>query len=369
MLRKYLFLIILLHSSIVLSADVYIFEYAVQEDTSFSKILKKFIKKGAIVRSDDPGTKQTLQKYPKKNWKDLKNGEKFDLHITKDKANLTSINNYLNSLSPKGKLIDSEALALALKEKEEKKLKKRKKSLLKKIKIKKENQFLLQKITKKRNKRKKRLKKNLYYIGGVLSKSLYEEGIEDKIELDYDQTSYTGLIFGYKRYLKNRRYSVKTDFKINFYQDSEITGDASGERSISPEITNQTHLMYRMKRSNLFLLGGLKYMNFSTFDLERNFLSSSTFELIDHSIISAQFGTSYLFRSFKRLSTLEFLISSKVLHISDYESDFILDTDLTYSITPLRKTKLFVSYSYLMMKGDSSILRHRITTGISYFFF
>jgi hypothetical protein len=346
-----------------LSTDVYIFEYIVQEDVSFSKILKKFIKKGAIVRSDDPGTKQTLLKYPQKNWKDLKTGEKFDLHITKDKANLTTINNYLNSLSPKGKLTDYEAQASALKEK------KTKKKPLKQIQNKKRRPVLAQRITKKKNKRKKKLKKNLYYIGGVLSKSLYEEDIKDKIELDYDQTSFTGLIFGYKRYLKNRRYSVKTDFKINFYQESEITGDAAGERSISPEITNQTHLMYRMKRSNLFLLGGLKYMNFSTFDLEKNYLSSSTFELINHNIISAQFGTSYLFRSFRKLSTLEFLISSKLLHISDYKSDFILDTDLTYSITPMRKTKIFLSYSYLMINGDSSILRHRITTGLSYFFF
>lgn len=362
MLSKTLFLNLVFFPSLALCAEVYIFEYIVKEEKNFSKILKEFIKKGETVRANDPGTVKTLQKYPNKDWSKLRAGEKFDLHITKSKANLSTINNYLNSLSPKGELLDSQAL-ITRERKIRKKKPSKKRSTNKKIKLTKKP------ISKKRiKKNKKRFKKNLFYVGAVLSRSVYEELLENKIDVDYEQNSLAGLIFGYKRYLKNRRYSIKTDFKISLHQDGKITGNYSGEKSISPEVTNQTHFMYRPKRSNFYLLGGLKYMKFATFDLEKNYQSSSSFELINHNIISVQIGTSYLFRSFNKISTLELLASNKIFHISDYNSDLLLDMDLTYTIVPIKKTKIFASYSYLAMNGDTKVSRHRATLGFAYFF-
>jgi len=94
MLRKNILLILLsLISSNLFATDYYQFMYKVEENETFSDILKKFVYDDAIINANTPLVKKNIKTNTKiTNWENLEKDSIFELFISKD---MMDLNKYL----------------------------------------------------------------------------------------------------------------------------------------------------------------------------------------------------------------------------------------------------------------------------------
>lgn len=342
------------------SKDLIYFDYTFTKKSRLSKVYKQFILQGKKIRRGDPGLQKTIISNPHiKDWKILDINENIKLYISKDKANLESINQYLGSFTPPRTLFDSSKVTKSIpKKKSRKKPNKATKPIAAPPK---------EKIGKS-HKKSKKVRKDFFYLGPLVSKSIYTEELNGKLNVEYDQNSIIGLNFGYKRMIKDHWFFLN-DLKVNYLQKASLEGGSSGESSIPPELVNTTALLYKLKNYRIYPFVGIEYNKFSTFNLERNFLNSSTVELISHHIFLLKIGFNYNFNTFRRNSTLSAGFAMKAIHLSDYNADSAIKSQISYGIRLNRKYRYFVNYSLLSIDGTTKINRNRVSTGLVYFIY
>lgn len=259
----------LLFPSLTLGAEkFYEFNYIVEKGDTFSRILKRFAKKQADLRGNDPGVIRTFKENNQiPDWRNLKEDSVFRLYITKPKGNEQAINDYLSSY----KLINKKPKPkenLKNKPKTKKKIKKNSKKLAqKKAKVvEKRPKKLTNKFSEKKAKKRRTPKYHRLSLFYMYSRGSFNELLPNQLESDYQQNSpFTLGAMGNYRFPKTR-HSIDYNAYLSYLQVGQFQGASTDEVSIPPEIGFIAHYRYI---SSFFLrpFGGLEVERFSTFNL------------------------------------------------------------------------------------------------------
>lgn len=82
--------------------NFYSIEYTVQKGDDFASIIKKFVRRDAIINSKSPMIHKTRSDNPQiQNWRELKPGEKFKMFVTEDVIDMKKFEAYKKGLAQK----------------------------------------------------------------------------------------------------------------------------------------------------------------------------------------------------------------------------------------------------------------------------
>lgn len=360
-MKLFIFLFFIFIQSATYGKDFYKFNYSIEEGDTFSRILKRFAKINASIRSNDPGVLKTQTVNKKiKNWKSLPNGNTITLYILKEKGNLDAINAYL--------LKNTKKISKEKKEQDNKLKGKNELSEEKKDKVK-----VAKKKTTKKNKTKKNIvrrltekRKNLlvYYS---YSTGSFSDLLPGLLSIDYSQTTplTIGMLGKYR--FKNSRQMIDFSVSGSFLNKGEFTGASTDKLSIPPEIGLSSHYRY-ISKYKVHPFVGIDIEKFSTFNLPK-FNSSSVLDTESHMLGFLVVGAQFKISLWKYPVNLKATYGNDIFHNSENLSYTGSRIAVFASLQLHRRISYNLHYKKHQLTGSTELDIDRYGVGISYHFY